>query len=111
MVDIGFYEAALFFFRRVVVCITGVRRNGVMIIIAPFCEVICELETRGVGGGVFEVDDDELFVGVSWEEKGRFAGRFEAEDIAVLCLVLSVHTFLVPNNKDLHRYEQIPTAS
>lgn len=66
MVDVGFDEAALFFFGGVVLGVAGVGSNRVVVVVAPFCEVICEFEAAGVGGGVFEVDDDELFVGVGW---------------------------------------------
>lgn len=66
--------------------VAGIWGDRIMIVVAPFCEVVCELETRGICGGIFEVDDDKLFVGISWEEEGRFAGWFEAEDIAILCL-------------------------
>lgn len=86
MVYVGFDKATLFFFCRVVLGIAGVGSDGVVVIIAPFCEMVCELETRGISGGVFEVDDDKLFVSIGWEEEGRFAGRFEAQDVAVLCL-------------------------
>jgi hypothetical protein len=76
----------LFFFGGVVVSVAGVRCDGVVVVVAPFCEVVCELKTGGVGGGVFKVNDDELFVRVGWEEKGRFTGWFEAKDVAILCL-------------------------
>lgn len=87
------------------------RGDRVMIIIAPFCEVVCELETRGVCGGVFEVDNDKLFVGVGWVEKGGFAGWFEAEDIAVLCLSSVSSHISHSENKGLHRYVQIQAVS
>lgn len=57
-----------------------------MVVVAPFCEVVCEFEARGVAGGVFEVDHDELFVGVGGKEEGGFGGGEEAEDVAVLGL-------------------------
>lgn len=66
--------------------VAGMRRDRVVIVVAPFCEMVCKLETWCIGGGVFKVDDYELFVGVGWQEKGRFAGWLETEDIAVLCL-------------------------
>ena len=47
-----------------------------MIVVAPFCEMVCELETWSIGGSVFEVDDYELLVGVGWQEEGRFARWF-----------------------------------
>jgi hypothetical protein len=41
-----------------------------VVVVAPFCEVVCEFQTTGIGGCIFEVDDDQLFVGVLREEKG-----------------------------------------
>jgi len=66
--------------------VADVGRGGVVVVVAPFCEVVCEFETGGVAGGVFEVDYDELFVGVCGEEEGGFGGGEEAEDVAVLGL-------------------------
>lgn len=44
-----------------------------MIVVAPFRKVVCEFQTGGVGGGVFEVDNYELFVVIGWEEeRGRW---------------------------------------
>lgn len=40
-----------------------------MVVVAPFGEMVCDLETGRVGGGVLEVDDDELAVGVFGEEE------------------------------------------
>jgi hypothetical protein len=111
VVNIGFDEASLFFFSGVVIGITGVRGDRVVVIIAPFCEMVCELETRCVGGGVFKVDDNKLFVGVGWVEEGRFDRRFEAEDIAVLCLDSFSSRIHRSRYEYLHHYEQRPAAS
>jgi len=63
-----------------------------VVVIAPLCEVVCELQTWGVGRCVFEIDDYKLFMGVLWEEerrrslaRGRLFGD-EAKDVAILCL-------------------------
>lgn len=43
-----------------------------MVIVTPFCKVICEFQTRCIGACVFEIDDDKLFVMVRRkEERGR----------------------------------------
>lgn len=42
-----------------------------MIVVAPLREVVCEFQARGIGGCVFKVDHDELFVRILWEEKRR----------------------------------------
>lgn len=66
MVEIGAHESALFLHRRVVFCITRLRLLLVVVVVAPFREMVCEFETRSVSGCVFEVDDYELFMGVCW---------------------------------------------
>jgi hypothetical protein len=63
----------LFFFGGVVLGFAGIGHHRIVVIIAPFCKVIREFEARGVGGSVFEVDYNELFVGVGREEKRGFA--------------------------------------
>jgi hypothetical protein len=88
VVDVGADEATLFVRGGVVVLIARVGCDGIVVVVAPFCEVVCEFEAGGVGGGVFEVDDDELLVAVGGEKEGGFAGGLEAEDVAVLGLVM-----------------------
>lgn len=66
--------------------VADVGGDGVVVVIAPFGEVICEFEAGGVAGGVFEVDYHELLVCVGGEEEGGFGGGEEAEDVAVLGL-------------------------
>lgn len=61
-------EPVLLFRSGVGVCIAGVRRGRVVVVVAPFCEVVCEFESWRVGGGVFEIDHYELFVGVGREK-------------------------------------------
>jgi len=58
------------------VSVAGMGSDRVVIVVAPFCEMVCELETWSIGGSVFEVDDYELLVGVGWQEEGRFARWF-----------------------------------
>ena len=41
-----------------------------------------------IGGGVFEVDNDELFVLIGWEKERRLAAWFDAEKVAVLGLYI-----------------------
>ena len=68
MVDVTSDKASLLFQSWVSGCSTSPRLGGVVVIVAPFCEVVCEFEAGKVGGCVFEVDDDELFVGVLRKE-------------------------------------------
>lgn len=76
----------MFFDGRIVLGVAGFWLLLVMIIVAPLCEVVREFETWCVGRGVLEVDNDELFVTVRWEEERRFGRWEEAENISVLCL-------------------------
>ncbi len=47
----------LFFSGRVLSVIEGVGRGGRMVVVAPFCKVVCKLQSGDVGGGILEVDD------------------------------------------------------
>lgn len=51
--------------------------------------MVCEFKTWSVGVGVLEVDDDELLVLVRGQEERRLASGFQAEDVAVLRLLVS----------------------
>lgn len=64
MVDIGADEALLLFQCWVLFGVALPRVGGVVVIVAPFCKVVCEFEAGGVGGGILKVDNDELLVGV-----------------------------------------------
>ena len=50
-----------------------------MVIVAPFCEVIGELQARSVSVGVFKINHHELLVLIDRKEERRFAGRLEAQ--------------------------------
>ena len=87
MVDVGFHEAALLVRGRVARRVAGVRAGRVVVVVGPLGEVVCELEAGQVGGGVLEVDDDELLVLVGGLEEGGFlVVGADAEDVAVLGL-------------------------
>ena len=87
MVDVRLHGTALFLGRGVARCVTGVGAGGVVVVVGPFGEVVCEFETREVSGGVLEVDDHELFVFVGGlEERGGLVVGADAEDVAVLGL-------------------------
>lgn len=67
-----------------VACVGG---GGVVVVVGPLCEVVCELEAAGVGACVLKVDDDELLVLVCWLKEGGFLVVWaDAEDVAVLGL-------------------------
>ena len=42
VLDVGFQEAALFFGGGIAASVEGVWTDRIMVIIAPFCEVVCE---------------------------------------------------------------------
>jgi hypothetical protein len=68
-------------------CVAGVGSNGVVVVVCPLREVVCELEPREVSARVLEVDDDELLMFVrGLEERGLFVVGPDAEDVAVLGL-------------------------
>lgn len=86
MIEVSADEAALFGGGGEGFGVADVRGGGVVVVVAPFGEVVGEFEAGGVAGGVFEVDDNELLVCVGGEEEGGFGGGEEAEDVAVLGL-------------------------
>lgn len=67
MIDVGADKASLFFEGGVVICVTGPGFGGVVVVVTPFCEMVCEFETGGIGAGVLEIYDYELFVCVLGE--------------------------------------------
>ena len=81
-------EAALFLNGGEGFGVADVRGGGVVVVVAPFRKVVCELEAGGIARGVFEVNDDELLVRVGWQEEWGLGGGEEAEDVAVLSLAL-----------------------
>jgi hypothetical protein len=87
VVDIRLDEAVLLLGRRVQRRVAGVGAGRVVVVVGPLGEVVCEFQPRRVGGGVLEVDDDELLVLVGGlEERGFLVVWADAEDVAVLCL-------------------------
>ncbi len=87
MVHVRFDGAALFLGRGVAGRVAGVGAGGVVVVVGPFGEVVCEFEAGEVGGGVLEVDYYELFVFVGGlEEGGGLIVGADAEDVAVLSL-------------------------
>lgn len=87
MVDIGFDKPPLLVWGGVTGDIARIGPDGVVVVVGPFGKVVCKFEARHVGGGVFKVDHDELFVLVCrLEEGGFFVVRTDAEDVAVLRL-------------------------
>lgn len=74
-------------------------------------EMVGKFEAADIGGCVFEVDDDKLFVFVGGKEERRFAAGFDTEKVAVLGLVgISRETSKRVQICFLHHYGQRPTA-
>ena len=84
--DVGADEAVLFFWAWVAGCVAGVGLRGVVVVVAPFGEVVGEFHAGCVGRGVLEVDDDKLAMFVVGEEERRLAGGLEAQKVAILSL-------------------------
>ena len=85
MLYVCFEKTVLFFWRRIHPRAESVRR-GVMIVIAPFCEMVCEFLSRNVCRGVFKVDYDQLLVLICRKQQWRFTTGLNAQKIAILCL-------------------------
>lgn len=62
MIDVRTDEPALLFGGWIHSGIAYMRSVRIVVIVAPFREVICEFKTNGVGRCVLEINDDELFV-------------------------------------------------
>ena len=92
MVDVSLDEAVLLLRRRVQLRVARIGGGVRVVVVTPLREVVGELETRDVGRGVLEVDDDELLVLVGRLQKRRLLviGPL-AEDVAVLCLLPLAH--------------------
>ena len=67
MVDVGSNETALFFEGWVSVCVACPRLSRIVVIVAPFSEMVGELKTRSVRGCVLKINDNELSVSVFGE--------------------------------------------
>jgi hypothetical protein len=68
VIDIAADESALLLERRVQTRIAH-KGDGEVVVVAPFREMISEFETGGIGRGVFEINDHELFVRILGEEE------------------------------------------
>lgn len=87
VVDVGLDEAALLLEGRVAARVAAPGRGGVVVVVGPLGEVVGELQAGRVGGGVLEVDDDELLVLVGGlEERRLLVVGADAEDVSVLSL-------------------------
>lgn len=86
MIEVGADEAALLFRSWVDFCVTGVRLDGIGIVVAPLGKMVGKLAPTSVGRGVLEVDNDELLVRVFRLEQRRLCRRQKAQNVAVLCL-------------------------
>lgn len=94
MFHIRLHEPPLLLRTRVARDIAGPGAGGVVVVVGPLGEVVGELEPGQVGGGVLEVDDDELLMLVGGlEERGLLVIGADAEDVAVLGLGVLVSRF------------------
>ena len=74
--------------------------------------MVGKLQARGIGGGVFEVDDNELLVLICRQEQRRLCGRLHAKKIAILSLETSqynISQYLTKEN--LHHCARTPTGA
>lgn len=72
MIDIAAYKRSLLFHARVPRGVAGPWLSGIMIVVAPLCEVVREFQAGCVGRGILEVDDHKLFVGVLGKQEWRW---------------------------------------
>lgn len=86
MADVGAQEAVLFFGGGVDVGVAAPGGGGVVVVVAPFGEVVGELQAGRVGVRVFKVDDDELLVRIGGQQERRCARGQKTEDVSVLSL-------------------------
>ena len=71
VVDVRADEVTLLFEGWVAVCVACPGFIGIVIVVAPFCEMVGKFKAGGVGGCILEINDYELFVVVCGEEKWR----------------------------------------
>lgn len=70
MLDICLDEASLLFGSWVSLMATGVRADGIVVVVRPLSKVIGKFQAGYVGGGIFKVNDDQLLVLVGCLEQG-----------------------------------------
>ena len=64
VIDIGANKTSLFFKRRVSVCIASPGLGRIVVIVAPFCEVVGEFKSGCVCGCILKINDNELSMGI-----------------------------------------------
>lgn len=62
VVDVASDEFALLFEAWIAAGMACPGCSWIVVIVTPFCEVVCEFEAGRVGGCVFEVYDNQLLV-------------------------------------------------
>lgn len=70
MADIGADEASLVVRRWVCGSVAAPGGLLIVVIVAPFGEMIGKFEARGVGRCILKINDDKLLVGVGREQEG-----------------------------------------
>lgn len=66
MLHVGSDESILFFGGGIVGWIDGPGSVRMMIVVAPFCKVVGKFVAWEVGTSIFKVNDNKLFMLVSW---------------------------------------------
>ncbi len=64
MIDVGADESSLLLNVGIILGVAGPRLICIMVIVAPFGKVICELQSGCVGRGILKVNDYQLLVGI-----------------------------------------------
>ena len=87
VVHIGLDKATLLLRRRVARSVADVGADRVVVVVSPLGKMVRKFEAWEVGGGVLEVDHDQLFVFVcGLQQRGFWFVGSDAKDVAVLCL-------------------------
>lgn len=66
VVKVSADKPSLLLHGRIILSIASLRLLLIMVVVAPLREMVCEFQTRGIGGCIFKIDNYELFVGVCW---------------------------------------------